>query len=72
MINVYPMLRQYMIDNYVTYKELAVIAGISEIKIRLSLCGLRRWRMVEAIKICQYFQTNKIDKMFLRNHFKPQ
>lgn len=72
MITVYPVLRQRMRDQNITYKELAAVVGINRMALCLSMWGIRRWKLTEAIKICSYFRTNDVENIFVRNHFKSQ
>jgi hypothetical protein len=70
MIQLYPVLRQTMKDNNIKIKELSIIAGMNRIDCILSLWGIRRWKLTEAVKICSFFNCVDAEKMFVRNHFK--
>ena len=67
MIPAYPNLRQLMRRENVSYKELSNVAGMSKTAFCLSLWGFRRWKFTEAVKICCFFQTENIERVFVRN-----
>lgn len=72
MITVYPVLRQLMRNKNVTLKDLAKIANISKTKCCLSMWGVRRWKLTEAVNICCFFNTPNPEQVFVRKHFKSQ
>ncbi len=67
MITVYPVLRQHIVENRITIKELAAVAGIGRFPLLLSLFGLRKWKLPEAVRLCCFFQTPDAEKLFYKN-----
>ena len=72
MIAVYPVLRQRMRERQITNRELSVVAGMSNAAFFLSMLGIRRWKLTEAVNICCFFRTYDIEQLFVRKHFKSQ
>ncbi len=72
MITVYPVLRQRMRENKITSGELAVVAGMSRTAFYLKMCGIKRWKLTEAVKICCFFRTHDVEHLFVRKHYKSQ
>ena len=72
MITVYPVLRQRMKEQQITIRELATVAGISSVAFYLKICGLKRWKLTEAVKICCFFRTQELEHLFVRKHYKSQ
>ena len=64
MITVYPILRQQMQDHGTTTKELAAIADIDVVSFHLKMCGIKRWKLTEALKICCFFRSPNIEHLF--------
>ena len=72
MLTVYPILGQRMNEHGISCKELASIAGMSRFSLYLTMWGIRKWRLTEAVKICAFFKTPNAEKVFVRKHFKSQ
>lgn len=72
MITVYPVLRQRMKEQRITFKELSAVAGISSLAFHLKIWGIRRWKLTEAVKICCFFRTQEVEHLFVQKHFKSQ
>lgn len=72
MITVYPVLRQRMIEQDVTFGELAAVAGITKISLYAKMWGIGRWKLTEVLKICCFFSTPDAEHLFVRNHSKSQ
>lgn len=72
MITVYPVLRQQMRTHGVTSRELAAVADISLWEFYLKMCGIKRWNLAEAVRICCFFRTPGVEHLFVRNHSKSQ
>ena len=66
MITVYPVLRQYMKERNTTLRELAMVADVNMIALRLKMCGLKRWKLTEVLRICCFFHTNNAERLFSR------
>lgn len=72
MITVYPVLRQYMEKQDVSIRELAAIVGIKKVDLYLKMCGIKRWKLTEVLRICCFFRTPDAEHLFVRKHFKSQ
>lgn len=72
MIGVYPVLRQRMMEQQITSKDLAAVAGISRTAFFMKICGIKRWKLTEAVKICCFFRTQDVEHLFVRKHYKSQ
>lgn len=64
MITVYPILRQLMRNHGTTSKELAAIAEIDMVTFYLKMCGIKRWKLTEALKICCFFHSPNVEHLF--------
>jgi hypothetical protein len=72
MIRFYPVLRQYMRDHGVCWKELAVVAEMNTLTFHMKMWGIRRWNLPEAVRICCFFRTPDAEHLFVRKHSKSQ
>ncbi len=72
MITVYPVLRQRMKEQRVTYKELAAVTGDSRIVLQLKMWGIKRWKLTDVVRICGFFRTPDAEHLFVRNYYKQQ
>ena len=72
MIGVYPVLRQRMREQQLSMKDLATAAGISRTAFFMKICGIKRWKLTEAVKICCFFRTQDVEHLFVRKHYKSQ
>lgn len=72
MITVYPVLRQRMREHDVSYRTLARIAGVNIVGFYLKMCGIKRWKLTEAVNICCFFRTPDAEHLFVRKHSKSQ
>lgn len=70
MITVYPVLRQRMMEQQITSKDLAAVAGVNRMAFYLKMCGIKRWKLTEAVKICCFFRTHNAEHLFVRKHYK--
>lgn len=64
MIQVYPVLRQRMKDNDITYKQLAAVIEVDVFTLWLKMCGIKQWCLPEVAKICCFFRTPDAERMF--------
>lgn len=64
MIAVYPVLRQRMNETNTTFRELAMVAGISVFALRLKFWGIKRWKLTEVLRICCFFHTKNAEHLF--------
>jgi DNA-binding XRE family transcriptional regulator len=69
MITRYPVLRQQMMKNGTTLKELSAAVGISPTALRLKMWGIKRWKLTEALSICCFFRSHDVERMFYKNSF---
>jgi DNA-binding XRE family transcriptional regulator len=69
MITCYPVLRQQMIENGTTLKDLAAVAGVSLSALRLKMWGIKRWKLTEAVSICCFFHTQEVEHLFRKSRF---
>ena len=72
MIKAYPRLRQYLKENGVSYKEIAVVAGINSFTFHLKMWGIKRWKLAEVLRICCFFRCPDAEHLFVRKHSKSQ
>lgn len=72
MIRFYPVLRQYMRDRGVCWKELAAVAEVNTFTFHMKMWGIRRWKLPEAVKICCFFRAPNAEHLFVRKHSKSQ
>lgn len=70
MITVYPVLRQRIRDQGVTYRELAAVTGVSWWTFCLKMWGIKRWSLTDAVKICGFFRYPDVEHLFVRKHPK--
>lgn len=64
MVTAYPILRQHMEERGISLKELADVAGTNIISISLKMCGIKRWKLTEVVKICCFFNTHDGERLF--------
>ena len=64
MLSVYPHLCQQIRAHGVSLRELAAVANVNIITLCLSLCGLRRWKLTEAVSICCFFRNPNAEHLF--------
>ena len=64
MITVYPTLRQHIRDHKTTMGELAAVLNVSRFSLHLKLLGIKRWKFTEAVKICCFFRTHDVERLF--------
>lgn len=72
MINLYPVLRQYMNRTGVSWSEMAAIAGVNKMVFHLRMWGITQWKLTEVLRICCFFNTPDAEHLFVRNHSKSQ
>lgn len=72
MIAVYPVLRQYIKNTGVSWRELAAVAGIHPFVFHMKMWGIKRWTLAEAVRICGFFNTPDAERVFVRNNNKQQ
>lgn len=72
MITVYPVLRQRMREQDVSYRELSSICGVSIVGVLLKMWGIRRWNVTDVVKLCCFFRTPDAEHLFVRKHSKSQ
>ena len=72
MINLYPVLRQYMNRAGVSWSEMAAIAGVHNMVFHLRMWGIMQWKLTEVLRICCFFNTPDAEHLFVRNHSKSQ
>lgn len=48
------------------YRELAKIAGVSELQMYRRLRGLTNWKLFEALIVCRYFEHPDVNILFAR------
>lgn len=72
MIDLYPVLRQYVRETGVSWAELAAAAGMHPIVFHLKMWGIKRWTLTDAVKICGFFRTPDAEHLFVRNYNKQQ
>lgn len=72
MITVFPVLSQRMKEHGVSVKDLAAILGVSRITCYLKICGIKRWNLADAVKLCGFFHTPDAEHLFVRNNNKRQ
>jgi predicted transcriptional regulator len=61
-----------MREHSVSAKELAAIAGVSQVAIHLKMWGFKRWTLTDAVKICGFFRSPDAEHLFVRNYNKRQ
>lgn len=66
MESIYPNLTTKMIENGLSYNDLAQVIHASEDVVSQKMKGLLSWTLVEAARICRYFHTSDIDFLFLQ------
>lgn len=71
-IGLFPVLRQYMRRNDVSWKELAMIANMGCFAFHMKMWGIWRWKMTDAVKICCFFNAPDAGHLFVRKHSKSQ
>ncbi len=64
MVFCYPVLRQRMVENGTTWRELAAVANISTISFHLKMWGIKRWTLTDAVNICCFFHTQDAEHLF--------
>lgn len=64
MITVYPVLCQSMRKNGITRRELAAILNVTKFALYLRMCGIKRWKLTEVVKICCFFRTHDAEHLF--------
>ena len=72
MITVYPVLRQRMREFGVTSRELATAAEMRMGTFYLKMWGIMRWSLVDAVRICGFFNCPDPEHLFVRKHSKSQ
>ena len=72
MIAVYPVLRQYIKNSGVSWRELSAVAGIHPLVFHMKMWGIKRWTLTEAVRICGFFNTPDAERVFVRNYNKKQ
>jgi hypothetical protein len=69
MITRYPVLRQQMIRNGATLRDVSEVAGISLFDAILKTWGIKRWKLTEAVSICCFFHMQDAEHLFRKSRF---
>lgn len=68
MILRYPVLRQRIRENEVSWAELASVVGVTPLSFHMKMWGLKRWTLTDAVRICGFFRTPDVEHLFVRNY----
>ena len=66
MDSVFPELAKEMVNRKMHYRDLAKVAGTSDMQMYRRLRGLSRWQMHEVLSISDYFGHSDIKVLFAR------
>ena len=66
MSSVYPNIDSEMAKRNMHYRDLAKVAGTTDLQMYRRLRGLTNWKLVEAMKICRFFEHPDVTILFQR------
>lgn len=66
MESVFPNIEGELAKRNMHYRDLARVAGISDLQMYRRMRGQTGWKMREILMICDFFQTNNMPKLFQR------
>lgn len=66
MNSLYPNIDSEMAKRKMHYRDLARVAGTSDLQMYRRLRGYTNWKLIEAMKICHHFEHPDINTLFHR------
>lgn len=65
---VYPKLLEKLTERGISYRDLAQIAGVSQMGIYRRITGTTEWKLPEVVAICQFLGESEAETLFQRNN----
>lgn len=66
MESIFPNLDSELARRNMHYRQLAPIAGVSEMQMYRRLRGQTNWRLNEAVKVCLFLENPDVNNLFAR------
>ena len=66
MESIFPNLDSELARRKMHYRELAPVAGVSEMQMYRRMKGQTNWRLNEAVKVCLFLENPDVNNLFAR------
>lgn len=66
MESVFPNIDSELKKRNIDYRDLARVAGVNELQMYRRLKGHSKWQLLEAARVCRFFDNYDIDTLFAR------